>query len=69
MVKYTAILPWIGLSESDSKLYTNLEICEGKNHKHLRNHVDLQSQAMYVNHKKQQKINIKNSKDNHNYVF
>ena len=31
MVKYTIPLPYIGLSESDSKLYTNFEVCEGKN--------------------------------------
>ena len=37
MVKYTTPLPCIGLSESDSKLYTNFEFCEGKNHKHLKN--------------------------------
>jgi hypothetical protein len=36
-VKYTTPLPCIGLSESDSKLYTNFEFCEGKNHRHLKN--------------------------------
>ena len=33
--KYTTPLPCIGLSESDSTLYTKFEFCEGKNHKHL----------------------------------
>ena len=33
-VKYTTPLPRISLSES---LYTNFEICEGKNNKHLKN--------------------------------
>ena len=53
--KYTTPLPCIGLSESDSTLYTKFEFCEGKNHKHLekknsknKKHIDLQSQAMYV---------------------
>ena len=35
MVKYTTPLPYIGLSESDSELYTNIEFC------------DLQNQAYY----------------------
>jgi hypothetical protein len=42
LVKYTTPLPCINLSESDSKLHTNFEFCEGKNHKHLKN-IDLQS--------------------------
>ena len=29
-VKYTTPLPYIGLSESDSKLYPSFEFCEGK---------------------------------------
>jgi hypothetical protein len=29
-VKYTTPLPCIGLIESDSKLYSKLEFCEGK---------------------------------------
>ena len=29
-IEYTTPLPRIGLSESDSKLYTNFEFCEGK---------------------------------------
>ena len=37
MVKYTTPLPYIGLSASVSKLYTNFELCRGKNHKHLKN--------------------------------
>ena len=37
MVKYPTPVPWISLSESDSKLYTTFEICEGENHKHLKN--------------------------------
>ena len=37
MVKYTIPLSCRGLSESNSKLYTNFEICGGKNHKHLKN--------------------------------
>jgi hypothetical protein len=37
MVKYITPLPYIGLSESDSKLYIDFEFCEGKNHKHLKN--------------------------------
>ena len=34
-VKYTTPLPYIGLSESDSKLYANFEFCE--KYKHLEN--------------------------------
>ena len=34
--KYTVPLPYIGLSENDSKRYTNFEICEGKNHINLK---------------------------------
>ena len=34
-VEYTNPLPCIGLSESDSKRYTNFEIYEGKNHTNL----------------------------------
>ena len=30
-------LPCIGINESDSKLYTNFELCEEINHKHLKN--------------------------------
>ena len=29
-VKYTTLLPYIGLIESDPKIYINFEICEGK---------------------------------------
>ena len=29
-VKYTTPLPYIGLSESDSKVYINFEICKAK---------------------------------------
>ena len=48
-VKYTTPLPCIGLSESDSKTYTNFELCEGKNHNFfLKKHIDLQSQVIYV---------------------
>ena len=35
-VKYTTLVPCIGLSENDLKLYTNFECCEGKFHKHLK---------------------------------
>ena len=36
-VKWIAPIPCIGLSESDSKLYTNFEFSKGKNHKHFKN--------------------------------
>ena len=54
-VKHTTPLPCIGLSESDSKLYTNFKFCEGKNHENLEKHVDLQSHAIYVDNKIQEK--------------
>ena len=50
-VKYTTSLPCIGSGDSESKLYTNFEFCEGKNHKHLKNTTDLQRQAIYVDKK------------------
>lgn len=34
-VKYITPLPYIGLTESGSKLYTSFVFCEGKNHKHF----------------------------------
>ena len=46
MVKWTARNPCLVLSESDSKLYTSFKFCEEKNHRHLRKHIDLQSQAI-----------------------
>ena len=36
MVKYTTLILYIGLSDNNFKLYTIFEICEGKNHKHLK---------------------------------
>jgi hypothetical protein len=46
-VKYTTPLPYIDSSKSVSKLYTNFEFYEGKNHTHLK-HIDLQCQAIYA---------------------
>ena len=40
--------PNIGLSESDSKIYTNFEFCEGKKLLTFGKHIDLQSQAIYL---------------------
>ena len=53
-VKWTTLEPCIGLSESNSKLYINFEICEDKNHKNKK-HSDLQSQAIYVDNCFQEK--------------
>ena len=47
-IKYTTPLSCIGSSESASELYINFEICEGKNHKHLKKHIGPQSQVIYV---------------------
>jgi hypothetical protein len=48
-VKWTALDPCSGLSESDPKQYTNFEFYEIKIHKHLENiYMNLQSQAIYV---------------------
>jgi len=47
-VKYSIPLYCIGLSERDSKIYINFEFCERKNHKIFEKHIDLQSQAIYV---------------------
>jgi hypothetical protein len=46
-VKYTTPYLCIGLSESESKLYIIFKFCEGRSHKHLEKHIDLQSQAIY----------------------
>ena len=51
-IKYTTPLACIGLSVSDFKLYTNFKFCEGKNHKHLNKHIDLQNQAIYADNLK-----------------
>jgi hypothetical protein len=48
MVKYTTPLPCIGFNGIGSKLYTNFEFCEGKNHKHLKNTLIYKSQTIYV---------------------
>ena len=40
--------PCTCLSESDLRLYTNFEFYEKKDCKHFPKHVDLQSQAIYV---------------------
>ena len=49
MVKWTT--PCSGLSENDPKLYTNFEFYEIESHKHIKKHMNLQSQPNYV-HKK-----------------
>jgi hypothetical protein len=36
-IEYTTPLACIGVSESDSKLFTNFEFCEGENYTHLEN--------------------------------
>ena len=56
MVKYTTSLTYIGFSGIDSKLYTNFEFCEGKNHKHLKNTLIYKRQTIYV-----AKLNFKKS--------
>ena len=35
-IQHTTPSPCISLSKGDSKLYTSFEVCERKNHKHLR---------------------------------
>ena len=47
-VKYTSPLTWIGLSDNDSKLYTNFESCEGKKSESFEKHIDLQGQVIYA---------------------
>ena len=34
-IKWTTLDPCLVFSESDSKLYTNFEFCEEKNHRHF----------------------------------
>ena len=50
MVKWTTLEPCIVLRERDSKLYTNFEFVKEKNHTFLE-HIDLQSQIIYVEKK------------------
>ena len=58
-IKWTIVDPCVGLTESDSKLYTNFEVCEERIHKHLKT-FDLQSQAIYDDKKQfQEKSTIK----------
>ena len=47
MVKWIAPNRCLMLSESVSKLYTNLNLVVKKNHRHFRKHIDLQGQAIY----------------------
>ena len=47
MVKYIAWVSYIGLSESDSKLYNNSKLCEGIIQKNFFKYIDLQNQAIY----------------------
>ena len=47
----------MGLSESDSKLYTNFESCE-KNKKSFEIHVDLQSQVIKFTESFSRKVHI-----------
>ena len=42
--------PYIGLSESVSKPYSHFEFCEEKKSQTVDEHVDLQSQSIYVEH-------------------
>ena len=37
MIKWIAPEPCLVFNKSDSKLYTNFEICEEKNHRHFKN--------------------------------
>ena len=44
--------------ESDSKLYTSFEFCEGKKSQIFGKHIDLQSQAIFVDYKEIKKVCI-----------
>ena len=58
MVKYTTPLPWIGLSESDSKLCPNFEFCEGKDHKQLKNTLTYKAKQFMLTKKIKKSLNI-----------
>ena len=59
MVKYTTLVPYIGLSESDLLyLYTNLEFCEGKNHKHFINTLIYKAKKFMLTHFFQESLQI-----------
>jgi hypothetical protein len=47
MVEWRAHDPYLMLSESDSKLYTNFEFCEENNFKHSKSILIYKSQAIY----------------------
>ena len=55
---YTSPLPCTSLNESNSILNPNFDFCEGNNHNHLKEHIDLQSQAIYVDKKNPRKTYI-----------
>ena len=57
-VKYTTPLPCIGVSESDSKLYTRLEFYEGNNHKHLKNTLVYKAKQFVLTQKNSSKVYI-----------
>jgi hypothetical protein len=46
-VKYTALVPYISLSESTLELYNNFECCEGKYHKHSENALIYKAKTQY----------------------
>ena len=50
-VKWIAPNPCIYLSESDSKLYTNLDCCEEKNHKHSKNMLMYKAKQFFLTKK------------------
>ena len=54
-VKWTTHDPCLVVSKSDSKLYTNFEFCEEKNHRNLKNMWILQSHAIYDDKNKSKK--------------
>ena len=58
MVKYTTPLSSINLNESDSKLYTNFEFCEGKKHKRLENTLIYKAKQFMLTKKISRKVYI-----------
>jgi hypothetical protein len=56
MVKWTAPDPNLVFNESNSKLYTNFEFCEGKNHRHFKNIPIYKAKPIMMTKKNSKKI-------------
>ena len=49
---------YLVFGESDSKLYTNFELCEERNHRHFKNMMVYKTKQIMVTKKIQENLNI-----------